>query len=148
MKIDLRKWIFFGVKEFFFINFDFRNGCKNQFKDNNEKSCRWSRNRVSYKIDFKALWPRRGHADSVGVKVSFIVSHNSELTVSSDSVESSDFSKSFFGCTVLGIRSSIGLKRTFSGKFLGLYFPVQTKIPEIIELIKIVVTTPTVPRYK
>ena len=28
----------------------------------------WSRNRVSYKIDFKAVWPSNGHADSVGVK--------------------------------------------------------------------------------
>ena len=24
--------------------------------------------RVSHKIDFKAVWPRNGHADSVGVK--------------------------------------------------------------------------------
>ena len=61
-------WNFFGVKEFFFMNFDFKNRCKNEFKDNNEKSCSWSRNRVSHKIDFKALWPRNGKADSVGVK--------------------------------------------------------------------------------
>ena len=32
------KMKFFSVKEFFFINFDFKNGCKNEFKDNNEKS--------------------------------------------------------------------------------------------------------------
>ena len=67
MKIGLRKWKFFGVKEFFFINFDFKNGCKNEFKGNNEKSCSWSRNRVSFKIDFKAVWPRNGHAASVRV---------------------------------------------------------------------------------
>ena len=30
---------FFCVKEFFRLNFDFKNGCKNEFKDNNEKSC-------------------------------------------------------------------------------------------------------------
>ena len=34
---------FFGVKEFFRINFDFKNWCKNEFKDNNEKSCSWSK---------------------------------------------------------------------------------------------------------
>ena len=60
---------FFGAKEFFYINFDFKNGCKNDFKDNNKKSCRSSRNRVSQKIDFKAQWLRNGHADSVGVNI-------------------------------------------------------------------------------
>ena len=29
---------FFGVKKFFCMNFDFKNGCKNEFKDKNEKS--------------------------------------------------------------------------------------------------------------
>ena len=29
---------FFGVKEFFIITSDFKNGCKNEFKHNNEKS--------------------------------------------------------------------------------------------------------------
>ena len=28
---------FFCVKEFFFVNFDFQNECKNEFEDNNEK---------------------------------------------------------------------------------------------------------------
>ena len=59
---------FFGVKEFFFINLDFKNGYKNEFQDNNEKSCSFSRKRVSRKIDFKAQWLRNVHADSVGVK--------------------------------------------------------------------------------
>ena len=68
MKIGLRKWNFFGVKDFFFMNFDFKNWCKNGFKDNNDKSCSWSRNRVSDKIDFKAVWPRNGHAASGEVK--------------------------------------------------------------------------------
>ena len=49
------------------MNFDFKNGCKNEFKDNNEKSRSWSRTRVSHIIDFKAQSPRNGHADSVGV---------------------------------------------------------------------------------
>ena len=30
--------IFLNAKEFFDLNFDFTNGCKNEFKDNNEKS--------------------------------------------------------------------------------------------------------------
>ena len=69
---------FFRVEEFFFMNFNFKNRCKNEFKDNNEKSCSWSRNRVSHKIDFKAQWPRNGHADSVGVKklLGFARSHS------------------------------------------------------------------------
>ena len=61
----------FGAKEFFNMNFDYKNGCKNEFKDNNEKSCSWSRNRVSPKIDFEAQWLHNGHADSVGVKKTF-----------------------------------------------------------------------------
>ena len=39
MKIDLRNEFFFGVKEFFSMNFDFKNGRKNEFKENNENSC-------------------------------------------------------------------------------------------------------------
>ena len=65
---------FFGAKEFFYMNFDFKNSCKNLFKDNNEKTCSWSRNRVSDKIDFKAQWMRNGHADSVGVNFTSDVS--------------------------------------------------------------------------
>ena len=64
--------IFFGAKEFFYIIFDNKNGCKNDFKDNNEKSYSWSRNRVSRKIDFKVLWLRNSNADSVGVNWSFM----------------------------------------------------------------------------
>ena len=62
------KMIFFCVKEFFFINFDFENECKNELRDNNEKSCSWSRNKVSHKIDFKAVCPWNGHAANLGVK--------------------------------------------------------------------------------
>ena len=36
---------FFGVKEFF-VNFDYKNGCKNEFEDNKEKSCSRFKNRV------------------------------------------------------------------------------------------------------
>ena len=50
------------------MNYDLKNGCKNEFKDNNEKSYSWSRNRFSHKIDFEAVWPHNGNADSVGVK--------------------------------------------------------------------------------
>ena len=51
----------------FFLGIDFKNGCENEFKDNNEKSYSWSRKSISHKIDFKAEWPRNGHADSVRV---------------------------------------------------------------------------------
>ena len=67
IKIELRKSNFSGAKKFFYIIFDFKNGCKNEFKDNNEKSYSRSRNRVSRKIDFKVQWLRNSHADSVGV---------------------------------------------------------------------------------
>ena len=50
------------------MKFDLKNGFKNEFQDNNEKSCSLYRNRVSHRIDFRAVWPRNGHADSVGVK--------------------------------------------------------------------------------
>ena len=61
IKIGLRKWNFFGVKEFFFVNFDFKNECKNEFEDNNEKSCRWFDNKVPQKIDFRADGTHESH---------------------------------------------------------------------------------------
>ena len=61
------------ISEFSFMNFDSENGYQIEFKDNNEKSCSWSRNRYSQKIDFKAVWPRNGHADSVGVNSAAII---------------------------------------------------------------------------
>ena len=67
--MEIWKWNFFGAKEFFYMIFDLKNGCKNEFKDNNEKSCSWSRNRVSRKIDFKVYWRRNSHTDSVGVNI-------------------------------------------------------------------------------
>ena len=30
---------FFAAKEIFYMIFDFKNGCKNEFNDKNEKSC-------------------------------------------------------------------------------------------------------------
>ena len=36
IKIGLRKWNFFGVEEFFFVYYDFKNGWKNKFDDNNK----------------------------------------------------------------------------------------------------------------
>ena len=47
---------FFGVKEFFFVNFYFKNGCKNEFEDNKEKSCSRFKNRAPLKINFRADW--------------------------------------------------------------------------------------------
>ena len=55
------------------MNFDFKNGCKNDFRDNNEKSCSRFRNKVSHKIDLKAVWPRNGLTASVGVNVGDIL---------------------------------------------------------------------------
>ena len=53
MKIDLRKWNFFGVKKFLFMNFYVKNGCKNKFKIYYQKSCSWSRKTVHTKSIFK-----------------------------------------------------------------------------------------------
>ena len=66
-KLSFEKKMFLLSRNFF-MNFDLNNSCKNEFKDNKEKSCSWSRNRVSHKIDFRAVWPRNGHAASLGVK--------------------------------------------------------------------------------
>ena len=38
------------------MKFDFKNGCKNEFKDTNDKSCSRFKNKVPLKIDFKADW--------------------------------------------------------------------------------------------
>ena len=60
--------IFFAFEEFTSGNFDFQNGWRNEFKDNNEKSGNRCRKRGSHQIDFEAVGPRNGHADSMGVK--------------------------------------------------------------------------------
>ena len=60
----------FGVKKFFYMHYDLKNGCKNEFQGHNEKSCSRSRNRVSHKIDFKVIWTRNSHAARVGVNFS------------------------------------------------------------------------------
>ena len=56
---------FFWCQGIFFVNFDFKNGCKNEFEVNNEKSESRFKNRVPLKIDFRADWV---HPDSLGVK--------------------------------------------------------------------------------
>ena len=43
---------FFWCQGIFFVNFDF----KNEFEDNNEKSCRRLKKGSPLKIDFKAEW--------------------------------------------------------------------------------------------
>ena len=55
---------FFLVTRIFSRNFEFKNRCKDEYKDNNEKLARWSRKRVFHKIDLTAVWTH----DSVGVK--------------------------------------------------------------------------------
>ena len=47
---------FFWCQGIFFVNFDFKNGCKNEFEDNNEKSRSRFKNRVPLRIDFRADW--------------------------------------------------------------------------------------------
>ena len=71
-------------KEFFY-EFWLKNSCKNGFKDNTEKSYSWSRNRVSHKIDFKAVWPRNGHADSVGVRIK--MNHYIDIKIQHDKLQ-------------------------------------------------------------
>ena len=61
------------------MNFALKNSCKYEFKDNNEKSCSWSRKTDSHKIDFLAVWLRKGHADSVRVNMLFIAEWPSDL---------------------------------------------------------------------
>ena len=60
---------FLRTQRIFYMIFYLKNGCKNEFKDIDEKSRCWSRNRVSQKIDFKVQWLRNSHADSVGVNI-------------------------------------------------------------------------------
>ena len=38
------------------MNFDFKNGCKNEFEENKEKYYSRFKNRVPHKIDFRADW--------------------------------------------------------------------------------------------
>ena len=45
----------FWCQGFFFINFDFKNECKNEFQDDDEKSVTYSKIGSIIKIDFKAV---------------------------------------------------------------------------------------------
>ena len=47
---------FFWCQEIFFREFDFKNGCRNDFEDNNEKSCSPFKNKFPLKIDFRDDW--------------------------------------------------------------------------------------------
>ena len=58
----------FCVKESFLTDFDVKNECKIELKDDNELSYHWFRSRVSHKIDFRAVGLLNGHADSVGLR--------------------------------------------------------------------------------
>ena len=40
---------------------NFKNGCKNEFQDDNEKSCSWFKNKVPQKIDFRADGTHESH---------------------------------------------------------------------------------------
>ena len=47
---------FFWYQGIFFVNFDFKNGCKNKFEDNNENHADDSKIGSPLKIHFKAEW--------------------------------------------------------------------------------------------
>ena len=55
------KMKFFWFEEIFFVYFDFKNGCENEFEDNNKKSCSRFENRVPLKIDFRAYESHESH---------------------------------------------------------------------------------------
>ena len=59
---------FFGVKEFFFVNFDFKNGSKNEFEDNYEKSSSRFKNGVPLKIDYRADWTHKSIPTALELK--------------------------------------------------------------------------------
>ena len=83
------------------MNFNLKNVRRNEFQDNNEKSCSLSRKRISKKILFKDLLQRNDHADSVRVK------QNSSLIISTLK-ETFSFKIEFFP-----IRSSLTLNDNF-----------------------------------
>ena len=61
IKIGLRQWNFFGVKEFFLVNLVCKNECKNEFQDNNKKSCLDSKIASPNEIDFRAYGTQESH---------------------------------------------------------------------------------------
>ena len=61
MKIDLRK--FFGLEEYFFMNLDLKMDVKMNLRIITKNHAA-NPERESLKIDFEAVWPHRGHADS------------------------------------------------------------------------------------
>ena len=58
----------FWSQRFFLGKFDLKNGCKNEFENNIEKKCSWSKNRVSHEIDFKAVWTHESYPTAWGLK--------------------------------------------------------------------------------
>ena len=52
---------FFWYHGIFFVHFDSKNGCENEFQDNNEKSCRWFKSRILQKIDLRAVGTHESH---------------------------------------------------------------------------------------
>ena len=47
---------FFSCQGIFFVNFDFKNGCKNEFENNNKNQEADSKIGARLKIDFRADW--------------------------------------------------------------------------------------------
>ena len=43
------KMKFFWCQRIFFVYYDFKNECKNEFEDNNEESCSWFKTKVLQK---------------------------------------------------------------------------------------------------
>ena len=63
------KMKFLWCQRIFFMNFGFKNGCKNEFKDNNEKSCSSSRNRVLTKSVSKPNGPATAMPTALELKI-------------------------------------------------------------------------------
>ena len=53
---------FFWCQGIFFVNFDFKNECENEFEDNNEKSCSRFKIMVPLKIDLRADWTHESNS--------------------------------------------------------------------------------------
>ena len=68
------KMKFFWFQGIFFVNFDFKNGCKNKFEVTKEKSCSRFKIRVPPKNRFKTQLDARVQPDSLGVKKNYFLS--------------------------------------------------------------------------
>ena len=87
------------VSRIFFWNFVFLNLRKNEFKNNNEKACSWSRNKVFHKIVFYAIWRHESIPTALELRIvrvqKYVWSHErkglKEISFLSDFCQPDDF---------------------------------------------------------